>query len=98
MEVWVPWLATLLFGYFAIISLYAGLKSYENDEERGFDDAFYDGDGIFAIVGLFFAFVLWGSEKLFSARYQLIVFRIIAILIAFLMIGLIYLFWYLYFD
>ena len=98
MDVWIPWLATVLFGYFAIISLYAGLKPYKKDEEREFDDVFSYGDGIFAVVGLLFAFVLWGSEKLFPQRLQLLVFRIVALMIAFLMIGLIYLFWYFYLN
>ncbi|MDN7245567.1 hypothetical protein [Planococcus shenhongbingii] len=98
MELWIPGLATVLLGYFAITSLYAGLKSYKKDEKREFDDAFSYGDGIFAIVGLLFAFVLWGSKKLFPQRYQLLVFRIVALLIALLMIGLIYLFWHLYFN
>lgn len=98
MEVWIPWLATLLFGYFALTSLYAGLKTYKNAEEEGFDEAFSYSDGIFAAVGLIFAFVLWISEKMFPQRFQLVVFRGVALLITLLMIGLIYLFWYLYFN
>lgn len=98
MDVWIPWLATILFGCFAIVSLYAGLKPYKKDEEREFDDVFSYGDGIFAVVGLLFAFVLWGSEKLFPQRLQLLVFRIVALMIALLMIGLIYLFWYFYLN
>lgn len=89
-----PWLATVLFGYFAITSLYAGLKPYKKDEERGFDDAFSYGPENFAIMGLFFVFVLWGSEKLFPPRFQLVVFRIVALFISLLMIGLIFLFWH----
>lgn len=98
MEVWIPWLATVLFGYLGLVSFYAGVKPYKEDEERGFDDAFSYSDGPFAIIRLFFAFILWGSERLFSKKYQLIVFRIVALVVALLMIGLIYLFWHLYFN
>ncbi|SDH94976.1 hypothetical protein SAMN04487975_11048 [Planococcus glaciei] len=94
MEVWLPWLATVLFGYFAITSLYAGVKPYKKDEERGFDDPYTYGTDNFAIIGLFFIFVLWVSEKLFPPRFQLIVFRMVALLTSLLMIGLIYLFWH----
>ncbi|MGE6415523.1 hypothetical protein ACQKDD_15260 [Planococcus kocurii] len=94
MEIWIPWLATILFGYFAITSLYAGLKSYKKDEEREFDEVFSYDVGILNIVGIFFAFVLWGSEKLFPQKFQLIVFRVVALLTFLLMIGLIYLCWH----
>lgn len=98
MEIWIPWLATVLFGYFALVSFYAGVKPYQENEERGFEDAFSYSDGPFAIIGLFFAFVLWGSNKVFSSTYQLIVFRGVALAVALFMMGLIYLFWHLYFN
>lgn len=56
MEVWVPWLATLLFGYFAIISLYAGLKSYKEvpvnrfSYNRYFNRLFNDWTDLFVLV------------------------------------------------
>ncbi|UJF28446.1 hypothetical protein [Planococcus sp. 107-1] len=98
MEIWIPLLATALFGYFGLVSFYAGVKPYQENEERGFDDAFSYSDGPFAIIGLFFAFVLWGSNKLFSPPVQLIVFRGAALVMALLMMGLIYLSWYVYFN
>lgn len=97
MELWITILATVLFSYFVIVSLYAGLKPYKDGEERGFDEAFSYGDGLFAITGLFFSFVLWASEKLFPPRYQLLVFRLVALMTSLIMAGVIYLFWYLYF-
>ena len=93
MEAWIPWIATVLFGYFAITSIYGGLKSYKKDELKEFDDVFSYGDENFAFMGMFFDFILWGSEKLFPPKFQLIVFRMVALLIFLLMIGLIYLFW-----
>ncbi len=90
MEVWITWLATILFGYFAITSLYAGLKRYKKDEEREFDDPFLYG---FEFMGLFFAFVSWVSEKLVPQKYQLLVFRIIALSTFLLMVGVICAFW-----
>lgn len=98
MEFWIAVLATILFSYFAIVSLYAALKSYRDEEEVEFDEAFSYGDGIFAFIGLFFSFVLWVSEKIFAPKYQLLVFRIVAILTSVVMVGVIYLFWYLYFN
>ena len=98
MELWIAWLGTILFGYFALTSLYAGLKHYKKGEENEFNEAFSYGDGIFAFIGLFFEFILWVSERVFPQRYQLVVFRIVAILISFLMMGIVYLFWYLYFN
>lgn len=98
LEFWIAVLATILFSYFAIVSLYAALKSYRDEEEVEFDEAFSYGDGIFAFIGLFFSFVLWVSEKIFAPKYQLLVFRIVAILTSVVMVGVIYLFWYLYFN
>lgn len=98
MELWITWFATVLFGYFAITSLYAALKPYKKEEERDFDEAFSFGEGIFGFIGLFFSFILWGSEKLFPERFQLLVFRIVAFIVFQLMAGVIYLFWYLYFN
>lgn len=96
MEIYIPWLATILFGYFAISSLFAGLKSHKKDEEREFDEVFSYDVGILNTVGIFFTFVLWGSEKLFPQRFQLIVFRVVALSTSLLMVGLIYLCWHLF--
>ena len=98
MEFWISVLATILFSYFAIVSLYAGLKPYRDGDEKGFDEAFSYGDGVFASIGLFFSFVLWVSEKIVPPRYQLWVFRIVALLTSLIMMGIIYLFWYFYFN
>lgn len=98
MELWIAWLGTVLFGYFAFTSLYAGLKHYKKGEEKGFDDVFSYDYGILAFMGIFFEFILWVSEKLFPQRFHLIVFRIVAISISFLMLGVVYLFWYFYFN
>lgn len=98
MELWISWLGTVFFGYFALTSIYAGLKSYKKGDEKEFDEVFSYDDGVFAFMGLVFEFILWGSEKLFPERFQLLAFRIIAILISFFMLGVVYLFWYLYFN
>lgn len=98
MEIWIPWLATVLFGYFGLVSFYAAVKPYQENEERGFDDAFSYSDGPVAIIGMFFAIVLWGSKKIFSPAYQLIIFRLVALATSLLMMGLIYVVWHLHFH
>ncbi|WP_404466730.1 hypothetical protein [Planococcus rifietoensis] len=57
------------------------------------EEVFSYGDGPFFIFGLLFSFLFWCSEKFFQERFRIAAFRLISLLMAASLIGLIILIW-----
>lgn len=93
MPLWASAAITLLLASVVVQNLYIAFKPIKNGEERELEEVFSYGDGPFAVLGLFFAFAFWFSGKFFPDRYQLISFRVITLLMAALMVGLIGVVW-----
>ncbi|MBT2581273.1 hypothetical protein [Planococcus sp. ISL-109] len=94
MPLWASAAFTLILGSVAIQNIYVAFKPLKNGEKRELDEGFSYGDGPFAVLGLFFTFAFWCSEKFFPDRYQLLAFRMVSLLMAASLIGLIFLVWY----
>lgn len=93
MPLWASAAITLLLASVVVQNLYIAFKPVKNGEERELEEVFSNGDGPFAVLGLFFAFAFWFSGKFFPNRYQLLAFRSVTLLMASLLIGLIVLVW-----
>ncbi|MFC4713008.1 hypothetical protein [Planococcus dechangensis] len=93
MPLWASAAITILLASVVVQNLYIAFKPIKNDEERELEEVFSYGDGPLAVFGLFFAFAFWFSGKLFSDKYQLVSFRVITLLMAALMVGLIGVVW-----
>lgn len=93
MPLWASAAITLLLASVVVQNLYIAFKPIKNGEERELEEVFTNGDGPFAVLGLFFAFVFWFNGKFFPDRYQLVSFRVLVLLMAALMAGLIGVVW-----
>lgn len=93
MPLWIIIVATLLLGGIAIQNLYVVVKPLKDGEKRDLEEVFSYGDGPFFIFGLLFSFLFWCSEKFFPERFQLAAFRLVSLLMASFLIGLIVLIW-----
>lgn len=93
LPVWLIILLTLIFGSVAIQHIYVAVKPVKDGEKRDLEEVFSYGDGPFFIFGLLFSFLFWCSEKFFPERFRLAAFRLISLLMAASLIGLIILIW-----
>ena len=89
MSIWISIIATILFGSIAISCFYAAFKTYKDDDE----DYLGDVGNALELLAIFFAFVLWVCENLFSQTCYILAFRAVAFIYGLLMIGVIILFW-----
>lgn len=90
---WAVYVLTLLLGGIAIQNIYIAIKPMRDGEQQDLEEAFSYGDGPFFILGFFFSFLFWCSEKFFPERFKLAAFRLISLLMAAILIGLIFLIW-----
>ncbi|MDN5710358.1 MAG: hypothetical protein L0G95_13025 [Planococcus sp. (in: firmicutes)] len=93
MPQWAVYILTILLGGIAIQNIYVAIKPIKNGEKQELEEVFSYGDGPFFVVGFLFSFLFWCSEKFFPERLQLAAFRLISLLMAASLIGLILLIW-----
>lgn len=93
MPAWIIIALTYIFGSVAIQNIYVAVKPMKDGEKRDLEEVFSYGEGPFFIFGLLFSFMFWCSEKFFPENYQLAAFRLISLLMAASLIGLIFLIW-----
>ncbi|MGM0896981.1 MAG: hypothetical protein ACQEV0_03725 [Bacillota bacterium] len=95
MPQWAVYALTILLGGIAIQNIYVAIKPMKNGEKQDLEEVFSYGGGPFFMFGLLFSFLFWCSEKFFPENYQLAAFRLISLLMAATLIGLIFLIWHL---
>ncbi|MDE0582529.1 hypothetical protein ON064_05670 [Planococcus sp. A6] len=93
MPQWAVYILTILLGGIAIQNIYVAVKPMKDGEKRDLEEVFSYGEGPLFIFGSFFSFLFWCSEKFFPERFQLAAFRLISLLMAASLIGLIFLIW-----
>lgn len=93
MPLWGIIALTMLFGSIAIQNIYIAIKPMKDGEKRDLEEVFSYGDGPFFVLGFLFSFLFWCSEKFFPERFRLAAFRLISLLTAASLIGLIFLIW-----
>ncbi|MBB6452782.1 putative membrane-anchored protein [Salirhabdus euzebyi] len=95
MSIFIPILATFLFGFFSLICFYYTFKPYKDDDESYLDLFTYD-FGFLAIMSMFFECILWVCRKLLPQNVYVLIFRIISFLIGLIMVGVSIVFWLLF--
>ncbi|RLJ90759.1 hypothetical protein DFR62_0910 [Planococcus citreus] len=93
MPLWGIIALTVLLAGIAIQNIYVAVKPMKDGEKRDLEEVFSYGEGPLFSFGLLFSFLFWCSEKLFPERFQLAAFRLISLLMAASLIGLIILIW-----
>ncbi|WP_404334572.1 hypothetical protein [Planococcus rifietoensis] len=93
MALWIIIALTVLLAGIALQNIYVAFKPIKDGEKRDLEKVFSYGDGPFFIFGLLFSFLFWCSEKFFPERFRFAAFRLISLLMAASLIGLIILIW-----
>lgn len=93
MPLWIIVALTVLLGGIAIQYIYVAIKPIKDGEKQELEEVFSYGDGPFFMLGFLFSFLFWCSEKILPGRFQLAAFRLISLLMAASLIGLIFLIW-----
>ncbi|MGB6778442.1 MAG: hypothetical protein WBE33_06750 [Planococcus citreus] len=93
MPQWAVYILTILLGGIAIQNIYVAVKPMKDGEKRDLEEVFSYGEGPLFIFGLLFSFLFWCSEKFFPERFQHVALRLISLLMAASLTGLIILIW-----